>query len=46
VKHPLGGYGESLLSADEKMSSLAYFEVKIVPGEPIEEQRFSWFGSG
>jgi hypothetical protein len=36
VKHPLGGYGESLLSAGERMSSLAYFEVKVVPGEPIE----------
>ena len=36
VKHPLGGYGESLLSAGEKMSSLAHFEVKVVPGEPIE----------
>jgi hypothetical protein len=36
VKHPLGGYGESLLSAGGKMSSLAYFEVKVVPGEPIE----------
>jgi hypothetical protein len=36
VKHPLGGYSESLLSAGEKMRSLAYFEVKVVPGEPIE----------
>jgi hypothetical protein len=36
VKHPLGGYGESLLSAGEKMRSLAHFEAKVVPGEPIE----------
>ncbi len=36
VKHPLGGYGESLLSAGEKMRSLAHFEIKVVPGEPIE----------
>jgi hypothetical protein len=36
VKHPLGGYAESLLSAGERMSSLAYFEIKVVPEEPIE----------
>ncbi len=36
VSHPLGGYGESLLSAGEKVSSLAYFEAKVVPGEPIQ----------
>ena len=36
VKHPLGGYGESLLSSGQKMSSLAYLEVKVVPEEPIE----------
>ena len=33
---PLGGYGESLLSAGEKMRSLAYFEVNVAPGEPIQ----------
>lgn len=36
VKHPLGGYGESLLSAGEKMRSLPYFEAKVVDGEPIQ----------
>lgn len=36
VKHPFGGYAESLLSAGEKMRSLAYFETKVVPGEPIQ----------
>lgn len=36
VKHPYGGYGESLLSAGEKMRSLPYFEAKVVPGEPIQ----------
>ena len=36
VKHPLGGYGESLLSAGERMRSLAYFEARVVPGEPIQ----------
>jgi hypothetical protein len=36
VRHPLGGYGESLLSAGEKMRSLAHFEIKVVPGEEIE----------
>lgn len=33
VKHPFGGYGESLLSAGERMTSLPYFEIKVVPGE-------------
>lgn len=36
VKSPLGGYCESLLSAGETMRSLAYFEAKVVPGEPIQ----------
>ncbi|MHB8391555.1 MAG: HNH endonuclease [Acidobacteriaceae bacterium] len=36
VKNPLGGYGETLLSSGEKMRSLAHFEVKVVPGEPVE----------
>ena len=36
VPHPYGGYGESLMSAGEKMSSLPYIEVKVVPDEPVE----------
>lgn len=36
VKNPLGGYGESLLSAGEQMRSLAHFEIKVVLGEQIE----------
>jgi hypothetical protein len=36
VKNPLGGYGESQLSAGETMRSLAYIEAKVVPGEPID----------
>jgi hypothetical protein len=36
VKSPLGGYCESVLSAGETMRSLAYFEAKVVPGEPIQ----------
>jgi len=36
VKHPDGGYGESLLSAGERVSLLPYFEIKVVPGEPLE----------
>jgi hypothetical protein len=36
VKHPLGGYGESLLSSGGRVSSLPYFEVKFVGGQPIE----------
>jgi hypothetical protein len=36
VKHPEGGYGETLLSAGELASLLPYFEIKVVPGEPLE----------
>jgi hypothetical protein len=36
VKHPLGGYAESTLSAGEKMRSLAYFETKVLPEERFE----------
>ena len=36
VKHPLGGYCESVLAAGEKMFSLPYVEMKVVPGEPLE----------
>jgi HNH endonuclease len=36
VPHPYGGYGESLMSAGEKMSSLPYIEIKVVPEQPIE----------
>jgi len=36
VKHPLGGYGETLLSARERMTALAHIELKIERGEPIE----------
>jgi hypothetical protein len=36
VKHPYGGYAESLLSAGEKMSSLPYIEIKVVPDEAVE----------
>ncbi len=36
VKHPDGGYGETLLSAGERASLLPHFEIKIVPGEPLE----------
>ena len=36
VKHPEGGYGETLLSAGERASLLPYFEIKIVEGEPLE----------
>ena len=36
VRHPLGGYAESLLSAGETMRSLAYFETKVASGEPIQ----------
>ena len=36
VKHPDGGYGETLLSAGERASLLPYFEIKVVPGEPLE----------
>lgn len=36
VKHPHGGYGETLLSSGERMSLLPYFEIKVVPGEPLD----------
>jgi hypothetical protein len=36
VKHPAGGYGETLLSAGERASLLPYFEIKVMPGEPLE----------
>jgi hypothetical protein len=36
VKHPEGGYGETLFSARERVSLLPYFEIKVVPGEPLE----------
>ena len=35
VPHPYGGYGESLMSAGEKMSSLPYIEIKVIPDEPV-----------
>lgn len=36
VKLPLGGYGESLLSAGDRVSSLPYIEVKFAGEQPIE----------
>jgi hypothetical protein len=36
VKHPEGGYGETLFSTGERASLLPYFEIKVVPGEPPE----------
>jgi hypothetical protein len=36
VKHPLGGYGETLFSAGERISALAHFEIRVVLGEPVE----------
>jgi HNH endonuclease len=36
VKHPFGGYGETLLSAGEKIRALPHIEIKVVPGEPID----------
>jgi hypothetical protein len=36
VKHPEGGYGETLFSACDRASLLPYFEFKVVPGEPLE----------
>jgi hypothetical protein len=36
VPHPYGGYGESLMSAGEKISSLPHIEIKVVPNEPVE----------
>jgi hypothetical protein len=36
VKNPLGGYGESVLRAGDKLESLCHCEIKVVPGEPIE----------
>lgn len=35
VKHPEGGYGETLFSAGERASLLPHFEIKVVPGEPL-----------
>ena len=35
VIHPEGGYGETLFSAGERASLLPYFEIKVVPGEPL-----------
>jgi hypothetical protein len=36
VKHPYGGYGESLFSAGDRPSSLPYFEINVTAGETIE----------
>ena len=36
VKHPLGGYGETILSAGERLAALPHVEIKVVPGEPLE----------
>lgn len=36
VKNPLGGYGESVLRAGDKVESLCHCEIKVAPGEPIE----------
>jgi hypothetical protein len=36
VKHPDGGYGETLFSAGERASLLPYFEIKVVPGQRPE----------
>jgi hypothetical protein len=36
VKHPQGGYGETLLSTGERASLLPYFEIKVVQGESLE----------
>jgi hypothetical protein len=36
VKNPLGGYGESILRAGDKVESLCHCEIKIVPGESTE----------
>ena len=36
VKHPLGGYGETLLSAGARMAALAHIELRLEPGEPFE----------
>jgi hypothetical protein len=36
VKNPLGGYGESILRAGDKVESLCHCEIKVVPGGPIE----------
>ena len=32
VKHPLGGYGESILRSGERMESLAHIEINVEPG--------------
>lgn len=36
VEHPLGGYGESVLRAGQKLQALSHVEIKVVPGEPVE----------
>lgn len=33
VKHPLGGYGETLLSTNERATAIPHIEIKVVPGE-------------
>ena len=36
VKHPSGGYGESMLSAGDRVSSLPYIEITFVKEQPAE----------
>lgn len=36
VKNPLGGYGESILRAGNRVESLCHCEIKVVPGQPPE----------
>jgi hypothetical protein len=36
VKHPLGGYGESVFRTGNKMEPLSHCEIKVVPGERLE----------
>jgi hypothetical protein len=36
VKHPLGGYGETVLRSGEKMEALSHCEIKVTVGEQIE----------
>lgn len=36
MKHPFGGYGETLLSAGERLAALPHIEIKVVPGEDVE----------
>jgi hypothetical protein len=35
VKHPYGGYGETLFSARDRLSSLPYFEINVTAGENV-----------